>query len=104
MISLKELNLSDNLISNVSMELGCLYNCTIFEINNNPLISPFNLLYRDKKLLQYCRGHNSSYNPPADRTWLDTIIRKRSGDFAFSCGTYNILSNFCALKLGYPPT
>jgi CCR4-NOT transcription complex subunit 6 len=104
MVNLRELYLSDNMITNIPMELGCLYNCTTFEINNNPLISPFNILYKDKKLLQYCREHNSNYSPPADRTWLDTIIKKKYIDSTYSCGTYNILSNFCAMKLGYPPT
>lgn len=104
MINLKELYLSDNFISNIPMELGSLYNCTVFEINNNPLISPFNLLYKDKKLLQYCREHNTNYGPPADRTWLDTVIKKDMSEITFSCGTYNILSNYSAVRLGYPPT
>ncbi|WUR02272.1 CCR4-not complex 3'-5'-exoribonuclease subunit CCR4 (CCR4) [Vairimorpha necatrix] len=104
MVNLKEIYLSDNLISNIPMELGCLYNCTVFEINNNPLISPFNILYKEKKLLQYCREHNSNYSPPVDRTWLDTVIKKDENYSAFSCGTFNILSNYSALKLGYPPT
>lgn len=104
MVNLKELYLSDNLISNIPMDLGCLYNLTVFEIHNNSLVNPFNTLYKEKKLIQYCREHNTTYSAPSDRTWVDTVIRKGANDSGYTFGTYNILNNFYALKLMYPPS
>jgi CCR4-NOT transcription complex subunit 6 len=104
MVNLKELYLSDNLISNIPMELGCLYNLNVFEIHNNSLVSPFNVLYREKKLIQYCREHNTSYPSPLVRTWIDTIIRRELPGPEYSFGSYNILINLCALNLAHPPS
>ncbi|KAF9762981.1 putative glucose-repressible alcohol dehydrogenase transcriptional effector like protein [Nosema granulosis] len=104
MINLKELYLSDNLISNIPMELGCLYNLTIFEIHNNSLVNPFNTLYKENKLIQYCREHNTSYASPSDRTWIDIVMKKNVKEEGYTFGTYNILNNFYALKMMYPPS
>lgn len=103
-VSLRELNLSDNLISNVPMEMGTLYNLEVFDISNNPLVIPFNVLSRDKKLLQFCREHNTGYPPPHDRYWTECPSRSIFYGEAISVGTFNILSNIYASKLTYAPS
>lgn len=103
-VSLKELNLSDNLISNIPMEIGTLYNLGSLEIANNPLIVPFNTLVRDKKLLQFCREHNTGYPPPSDRPWIESLNKSSFYSDVISVGTFNILSNLWAARLTYAPS
>lgn len=103
-VSLRELNLSDNLVSNVPMEIGTLYNLETFEIANNPLIVPFNTLVRDKKLLQFCREHNTDYPPPNDRPWVECSGKNVVYGDVVSVGTFNILSNRWAAQLTYAPS
>lgn len=103
-VSLKELYLNDNFISSVPMELGTLYNLEILNLSNNPLIVPFNSLCKDKSLIHFCRENNTSYSPPNDRAWLDTVFRKDISSDPISIGTYNILTNFFATKCTYAPS
>ncbi|UYI26280.1 CCR4-Not complex 3'-5'-exoribonuclease subunit [Encephalitozoon cuniculi] len=103
-VSLRELNLSDNLISNIPMEMGTLYNLEVFEIANNPLIVPFNTLIRDKKLLQFCREHNTGYPPPNDRLWIECTGKNVFYGDTVSVGTFNILSNIYATRMTYAPS
>lgn len=103
-VSLKELYLNDNFISSVPMELGTLYNLETLNLSNNPLIVPFNSLCKDKSLIHFCRENNTSYSPPNDRAWLDTVFRKDISADPISVGTYNILSNFFAAKSTYAPS
>lgn len=103
-VSLRELLLNDNLISTVPVELGYLYNLEVFNLENNPLIVPFNSLGRDKSVIQFCKENNTNYSPPADRAWLDTIVCKNSIEDTISVGTFNILCNYFASKLLYPPS
>lgn len=105
LVSLKELYLNDNAISSVPMELGTLYNLEVLNLSNNPLISPFNTLSKDKGLIQFCRENNTGYPPPSDRAWIETAQRK---DMAFpdalTVGTFNILTNYYAVKCTYAPS
>jgi CCR4-NOT transcription complex subunit 6 len=103
-VTLKELYLNDNLISNVPMELGALYNLEIFNISNNPLVAPFSILCKDRKLLQFCREHNTSYPMPNDRTWIECANRSAFYEEGVSIGTFNILCNFYASRLTYAPS
>lgn len=101
--NLKELNLRDNLISNVPMEIGALYNLETLDLSNNPLVIPFNALSRDKKLLQFCREHNTGYSAPNDRSWIECSGRSVFYGDVMSVGTFNILNNMYASKLTYAP-
>ncbi|ELA42918.1 uncharacterized protein VICG_00233 [Vittaforma corneae ATCC 50505] len=104
-VSLKELYLNDNSISSVPMELGTLFNLEILNITNNPLIAPFNSLCKDKTLIHFCRENNTSYPPPADRAWIDMVFRKDNQCLdSIAVGTFNILSNFYAVKCTYAPS
>lgn len=103
-IALKELLLNDNSISTIPMELGALHNLEVFNLNNNPLTAPFNTLSKDKSLIHFCRENNTTYSPPADRAWVDTILRRDTSQSTITVGTYNILSNFFASKLTYAPS
>ncbi|ADM12564.1 glucose-repressible alcohol dehydrogenase transcriptional effector [Encephalitozoon intestinalis ATCC 50506] len=103
-VSLKELNLNDNLISNIPMEIGTLYNLEVLEISNNPLIVPFNTLLREKKLLQFCREHNTGYPPPNDRPWIECLNKDVLYGDTISVGTFNILSNVWAARSTYAPS
>lgn len=104
MVQLKELFFNDNLISTVPMELGSLYNLEVLNLNNNPLIAPFNTLSKDKVLIHFCRENNTGYSPPADRAWMDTVLRRDTRQETISVATYNILCNFFASKLTYAPS
>ncbi|KAM0671737.1 putative mRNA deadenylase [Ordospora colligata] len=104
MVSLKELDLSDNLISNVPMEIGTLYNLEVFEMSNNPLIVPFSTLAKEKKLLAFCREHNTGYSSPSDRSWMECSSRNALHGDTISVGVFNILSNVYASRLTYAPS
>jgi len=103
-VSLKELYLNDNFITTIPMELGSLFNLEILNLLNNPLVVPFNSLSRDRSLIHFCRENNTSYSPPADRAWIDTVFKKESTDDIITVGTYNILCNFYASKCTYAPS
>lgn len=103
-VSLKELHLADNFISNVPMEIGTLYNLEVLNLHNNPLIVPFNSLCKDRSLIHFCRENNTSYPPPNDRAWIDTVFKKESFEDTFTLGSFNILCNFYASKCTYAPS
>ncbi|KAH9410604.1 putative endonuclease/exonuclease/phosphatase [Ordospora pajunii] len=104
MVNLRELDLSDNLISNVPMEIGTLYNLEVFEMSNNPLIVPFSTLAKEKKLLAFCREHNTGYSSPSDRSWMECSSRNALHGDTVSVGVFNILSNVYASRLTYAPS
>lgn len=109
-VSLKELLLNDNLITNLPMELGTLYKLEKINLNNNPLVSPFNILSKDKLIIHFCRENNTSYKAPTDRAWIDCIYNFESKVPAqpnkniVSVGSYNILCNYYAGKCTYAPS
>ncbi|KAL6121257.1 hypothetical protein NUSPORA_01855 [Nucleospora cyclopteri] len=104
LVTLKELYLNDNAITAVPLELGGLHNLEVLNLANNPLIAPFCEMAREKSLLRFCRENNTNYKPPADRAWIDTVIKTDPHLEAISVGTYNILTNYWASKLTYAPS
>lgn len=104
LVGLRELNLSDNLISNVPMQMGSLQSLEIFDISSNPLVIPFNALAKDRRLLQFCREHNTGYPAPCDRSWVECSSRSVFYGETLSAGTFNILSNIYASRLKYAPS
>lgn len=104
LVGLRELHLNDNLITTVPMEMGSLYNLETLNLGGNPLISPFNGHLRDRTMISFCRENNTAYPPPADRAWVDTVLRRASGAEMITVGTYNILCNYFASKLAYAPS
>lgn len=103
-ITLKELYLNNNCLLTVPMEIGTLHNLEVLALHNNPLIAPFNTLLKDRSLIHFCRENNTGYPAPADRAWIDVVLRKSPPDITISVGTYNILCNFYAAKALYAPT
>ncbi|ORD93439.1 CCR4 [Enterospora canceri] len=104
LVHLKELYLNDNLVTEVPMEIGTLYRLESFNITNNPLISPYNTMAKDKSLLRFCRENNTNYKQPNDRAWIDTIMKAESVLETYSVGTFNMLCGFYATQLTYAPS
>lgn len=95
MIGLRCLKLNDNFLSFIPMELGTLYQLETLHIENNPLLEPFNSLYKSKgglSLINYCRENNTSYPMVNDRIWMENINTSDTSGDLISVASYNILS------------
>lgn len=95
MINLKVLKLNDNFLSFIPMELGTLYQLETLLIENNPLLEPFNNLYKTKgglSVIHFCRENNTTYPIPNDRIWIENITKGDLSGELLSVASYNILS------------
>lgn len=101
---IRELDLSDNLLTSVPLEIGNLVNLEILNLDNNPLLEPFSSIYKSRGgigLVDFCRENNTTYPMPIERLWILQSLSLSTNE-AIRVGSYNILAQRHSITKNFP--